>query len=72
FVRVARSVDDPGSRRLNAVFLGLTAAQYLLGVLTLVYFVPVALAVIHQATAMVMFGVWVWWTNRVYRSEATM
>ncbi|NIP80987.1 MAG: heme A synthase, partial [Gemmatimonadetes bacterium] len=43
FVRVARSVDDPGSRRLNAVFLGLTVAQYLLGVLTLVYFVPVSL-----------------------------
>ncbi len=39
--------------------------QYLLGVLTLLYFVPVALAVIHQATAMVLFGVWVWWVHHV-------
>lgn len=65
FVAVLRSDADPVSRRLNAAFLALMAVQYLLGVLTLIHFVPVGLAVIHQATAMVIFGVWVWWVHRV-------
>jgi heme A synthase len=34
------------------------ALQYLLGVLTLIHVVPVALGVTHQAMAMVLFGVW--------------
>ena len=61
FFRVRSMRLDPATRRLNAGFLALIGVQYLLGVLTIVYFVPVTLAVIHQATAMIMFGVWVWW-----------
>lgn len=63
--QVLRSDADAHSRRLNAAFLALILVQYLLGVLTLVLFVPVALAVIHQATAMVLFGIWVWWWHHV-------
>lgn len=65
FYQVYRSDADIGSRRLNAAFLALVLLQYLLGVLTLIFFVPVPLAVIHQATAMIIFGVWVWWWHHV-------
>jgi heme a synthase len=69
--QVLRSDADVHSRRLNAGFLALILVQYLLGVLTLVYFVPVSLAVIHQATAMVIFGVWVWWWHHVREPAPT-
>jgi heme A synthase len=32
-------------------------------VLTLIHRVPVALGVLHQGVAMVLFGVWVWWLH---------
>lgn len=63
FVRVLRLDTDRLTRRLNAWLLGLMATQYLLGVLTLIYVVPLALGVIHQAMAMVIFGVWVVWLH---------
>jgi heme a synthase len=63
FVQVVRARVDGMSKRLNVTMLGLMAAQYLLGVLTLIYFVPVTLGVIHQAMAMVIFGVWIWWLH---------
>jgi cytochrome c oxidase assembly protein subunit 15 len=69
FAAVLRSDADPTSRRLNTALLALVATQYLLGVLTLIYVVPVGLAVIHQATAMIIFGVWVWWVHRVSRID---
>jgi heme a synthase len=69
--RVLRAGVDAASRRLNATLLALMALQYLLGVLTLVYFVPVTLGVIHQAMAMVMFGVWIWWFHHVRHGVAT-
>ena len=69
FVQVARSDADARSRRLNLVFLAGVLVQYLLGVLTLLYFVPVSLAVIHQAAAMILFGVWVWWWHHVRELE---
>jgi cytochrome c oxidase assembly protein subunit 15 len=65
WLMVRRSDADRHSRRLNTAFLVGILVQYLLGVLTLIYFVPVSLAVIHQATAMVLFGVWVWWWHHV-------
>ncbi len=54
---------DRGSRRYAMLFLGLVAVQYLLGIATLLLVVPVPLAVTHQATAMVIFGVWVSWLH---------
>jgi heme a synthase len=63
FLRVLRSDADPVSRRFNVALLGLVLAQYLLGVLTLIYHVPVSLGVAHQAMAMVIFGVWLMWVH---------
>lgn len=60
WIQVLRSDAGAASRRVITVFAGGILVQYLLGVLTLIYIVPVSLAVIHQATAMVLFGVWVW------------
>lgn len=70
FIRVMRDHVDPVTRRFNSAFAAMIGAQYLLGVLTLVHFVPVTLAVIHQATAMAIFGVWVAWIHHV-RTLAT-
>jgi heme a synthase len=68
FVRVQRLRPDARSRRLNALFLALIATQYLVGVLTLVLVVPISLAVIHQAMAMILFGVWLIWLHHVRRA----
>jgi heme a synthase len=69
FLRVLRARVDTASRRLNATFLGLMAGQYALGVLTLLFFVPVTLGVAHQAMAMVIFGVWVLWVHHARHLE---
>jgi heme a synthase len=63
--RVLRLPTDAMSRRLGVLLLALLAAQYLLGILTLVLLVPVSLGVIHQATALVIFGAWLWWLHHV-------
>jgi heme a synthase len=62
---VLRTATDAFTQRLNALLLGLVVVQYVLGVMTLLYFVPVALGVIHQAMAMILFGVWIWWLHHV-------
>ena len=46
------------ARRFAAALLLIVGGQYLLGVLTLLHAVPVALGVAHQATALLLFGVW--------------
>ena len=38
--------------------------------LTLLFLVPVALGVTHQATAMIVFGVWLAWLHHVVRGKA--
>ena len=65
FAGVLRSDADQVTRRFNAVFLALIGVQYLLGVLTVVWVVPVSIAVIHQATALVLFGVWIGWLHHL-------
>jgi heme a synthase len=69
FVRVRRVATDPQTRGFNAALLALMAGQYALGVLTLVYQVPVALGVAHQAVAVVIVGVWVAWLHQVRSRE---
>lgn len=64
--RVQGSGADAPSRRLTAALASLVAAQYLLGVLTLIYVVPVVLGVAHQAVAMAIAGVWVVWAHHVF------
>lgn len=65
-VRVLRDATaDMHSRRLGVLLLALLAIQYLLGVVTLLHLVPVGLGVIHQATALIVFGAWLWWLHHV-------
>jgi heme a synthase len=63
FVKVLRAPVDPASRRLNVALLALILGQYLLGVITLLRFVPVSLGVMHQAAAMIIVGVWIVWVH---------
>jgi cytochrome c oxidase assembly protein subunit 15 len=65
FVQAIRGGADPTTRRYAAAFLGLTAVQYLLGVLTVIWVVPVAIAVTHQAVALILFGVWIAWAHHL-------
>lgn len=53
------------SRRLSAAFLALVLVQYVLGVLTLLLRVPVALGVLHQAAAVVIFALWLLWLHHL-------
>lgn len=61
--RMAGRGLDRESRVLAGVFAGGVAVQYLLGVVTLLLVVPVSLGVAHQATAMLLVGVWVAWLH---------
>jgi heme a synthase len=70
FTRARHIAPDRTSRRLNAALVLLIALQYLLGVLTLIYRLPIGLAVVHQAMAAVVFAVWVVWTHHVRRATA--
>jgi heme a synthase len=54
---------DATVRRMSAAFLALVVVQYALGVLTLLYRVPVSLGVLHQAFAVVILAVWVAWLH---------
>jgi heme a synthase len=72
FVWVRKRVADRASRGYGSAFLALIAAQYALGVATLLLMVPVSLGVIHQATAMVLFGVWLSWLHHVVRTPAAV
>jgi heme a synthase len=66
FVKFARVRVDRTSLRFAGAFLAIVAVQYLLGVLTLLYAVPVTLGVTHQAAAMILFGVWVMWRHHAH------
>jgi heme a synthase len=75
FARVrSRAAADARVQQLNTAFFALIVVQFVLGVLTLLYAVPVSLGVAHQAMAMVIFGVYVVWVhhvmNRPARAEA--
>jgi len=69
YLRVRSGEVDAGSRRVNPLLFGLIAVQYLLGVATLLLHVPVSLGVAHQAMAMVLVGVWLWWLHHARRLE---
>jgi cytochrome c oxidase assembly protein subunit 15 len=65
FLHVGRAGADAASRRMAGAILVLLALQYLLGVLTLLWHVPVPIAVTHQAAAMIIFGAWTAWAHYV-------
>ena len=56
---------DARSRSFATALLVIVLAQYLLGVLTLIYAVPIALGVTHQTVALILFGIWVAWAHHV-------
>lgn len=60
-----RTTPDALVHRHAALFTVLIVVQYGLGILTLLYAVPVTLGVMHQAMAMLIFGVWISWLHHV-------
>jgi heme a synthase len=70
FVKLLRARVDRTSLRYAGVFFAFVMVQYLLGVLTLLHAVPVALGVTHQAMAMIVFGVWVMWRHHAHELAA--
>jgi cytochrome c oxidase assembly protein subunit 15 len=59
---------DLVSRRLSTAFATLVLVQYGLGILTVIYFVPVSLGVLHQATAVVILAIWLAWLHHTRNS----
>lgn len=58
-VRVWQMNMDRTSRIMSVALLWAIAAQYAIGVLTLVNIVPIGLALVHQTMAMAIVGLWV-------------
>ena len=63
--RARRADVDPRSRRYAFGLAGGVASQYLLGVLTLLYLVPIPIAVTHQAVALLLLGWTVAWFHHL-------
>jgi cytochrome c oxidase assembly protein subunit 15 len=71
FARTRALPSDVWSKRYATLLVGVVALQYLLGVLTLINAVPVALGVTHQAVALLLWGCWViWWHHSTTQSRA--
>jgi cytochrome c oxidase assembly protein subunit 15 len=64
----ARRVPDATLRRLAWTLLSLAIAQYGLGIVTLVFRLPLAAAAAHQALAVVLAAVWVAALHRAVRA----
>ena len=65
-----RTPADRSSRAWIGALLAAIAGQYALGVLTLLWLVPIALAEAHQAMAMVIAGLWAAAMHHVRHLEA--
>ena len=61
---------DPPSRSLPAAFAAVIALQYALGVLTLLWVVPVSIASAHQLVALALVAIWVAWMHHLRESTA--
>jgi cytochrome c oxidase assembly protein subunit 15 len=55
-VLLYRRAQTSSDRTLGAVLISIVSAQFLLGVLTVVFSVPIPLAVLHQGVAMLLLG----------------
>jgi cytochrome c oxidase assembly protein subunit 15 len=69
-LRAKRRTADARSVRLASAFAILVAAQFTLGVLTLLLAVPVPLGVAHQATAVLITAVWLFWLHHSLNGSA--
>jgi heme a synthase len=58
-------MPDREARVLSLAMVAVLLGQYLLGVLTVLFHVPVSLGVAHQAVAMILFGIWLALLHRV-------
>jgi cytochrome c oxidase assembly protein subunit 15 len=56
-VKAIKNNASPLVKQWTAVLLGVISIQYITGILTLVFHVPVSLGVLHQALAMILFGI---------------
>lgn len=63
-LRQRRPGADPVEARWSWAVAVLVAVQAALGVATLVWFVPIPLALAHQAVALALFGAWTLWWHR--------
>ncbi len=63
----------PALARRAALLAGVAALQVALGVATLIFSVPIPIALAHQATALVLFGlaVWHWRATQVERAPSS-
>jgi len=68
-IRLGRTPVDRASRTFALTMLGMVAAQYLLGVLTLLWAVPLSLGVAHQVTALGLAVVWVSWLHHAWHAD---
>lgn len=69
--RVAAREGSAAHARWGVALLATVSLQFGLGVATLLLFVPISLAVIHQAVAVVLFGVLLMWLHLVVAEERT-
>lgn len=58
------------TKKWSLFLLAIVFAQYLIGVFTLVFYVPIWLGVLHQAMALVLFGVIVAFLNYLNQSDS--
>ena len=66
-VRVIRTADDGRMRQSARMLIAVLCGQIGLGIWTLIAQVPLPLALAHQATAMLVFGVAVWHLHSLVR-----
>lgn len=64
YLRKRRPGSDLVEARWSLAVVALVAVQALLGVATLIWFVPLTLALAHQAVALALFGAWTLWWHR--------
>jgi len=67
-VKAMVSDASPTIKRWTAVLLGVISIQYVTGILTLLLHVPVSLGVLHQALAMILFGVFLGFLHYLKRA----
>jgi cytochrome c oxidase assembly protein subunit 15 len=70
-LRVLRAPHDALTKRFAGALSIMIVLQYLLGVLTLIFAVPVALGVTHQVMALLLLGVWVMWLHHTRQLQPT-
>lgn len=68
FIKIRRDHGLVRFHRWSAAFSGLIVLQYCLGVTTLLTHVKTAIGVTHQATALLIVGVWLTYLHQIWQS----